>query len=300
MLAEDMNNPLVSICCICYNQEHYIKDALEGFVSQETSFPFEIVISDDCSSDSTKDIICEFIQAFPLLFRDVSPTKNLGSLSNFIHVQEEAKGKYIALCEGDDFWTDHLKLQKQIDFLENNPDYTLCFTNCLVNNNGQKSKGNVFLWDTYFTRDLLLHNSLGVKKRGDSIVPPGHTSTLVYRKPNASYPKWLQKCFIGDEPLFIWLSTFGKAKFINCVTSNYRQGIGISTSNYTFESDSIQRIRMYNHIDKGLRFKYHALIHSNIIASYFVLLAKRAYKQKKYPKTALFLLRSLLNRIQII
>ena len=121
-----MEEPLVSICCICYNQERYIKNALESFVTQQTNFPYEIVISDDCSKDLTRSIIAEYKQRYPKLFRDVSPEKNLGAFANFTYVQKQAKGKYIAICEGDDYWTDPLKLQKQVDFLESNLDYSMC------------------------------------------------------------------------------------------------------------------------------------------------------------------------------
>lgn len=125
-----MESPLVSICCISYNHERFIRKALEGFVNQKTSFPFEIVISDDCSSDGTRAIITEYASKYPEIFRDVSPKENLGVSRNFIHVQKEAKGKYVAFCEGDDYWTDAQKLQKQVDFLESHPDYSVTFHRC--------------------------------------------------------------------------------------------------------------------------------------------------------------------------
>ena len=86
-----MKTPLVSICCITYNHEPYIKDTLNGFLSQKTTFPFEIVISDDCSKDNTHKIITNYIRKYPDLFRDVSPSHNMGSFANFTYVQEQAK-----------------------------------------------------------------------------------------------------------------------------------------------------------------------------------------------------------------
>lgn len=121
-----MEKPLVSICCITYNHEHYIKDALDGFVMQKTTFPFEIVISDDCSKDNTRTIIEEYKTMYPHIFKDISPNNNIGAFANFTYVQEHAKGKYVAICEGDDYWTDPYKLQKQVDFLERHPDYSMC------------------------------------------------------------------------------------------------------------------------------------------------------------------------------
>lgn len=121
-----MEKPLVSICCITYNHEKYIRDALKGFVMQKTNFPFEIVISDDCSKDNTRAIIKEYNEKYPDLFRDISPDENMGAFANFQYVQEQAKGRYVALCEGDDYWIDPMKLQNQVDFLESHPDYSMC------------------------------------------------------------------------------------------------------------------------------------------------------------------------------
>lgn len=125
-----MKKPLVSICCITYNHESYIKNALDGFVMQKTNFPFEIVISDDCSKDETRKVIEEYKIKYPNLIRDVSPQKNLGVSKNFSYVQQCAHGKYIAICEGDDYWTDQYKLQKQVDFMEKHPDYSVCWHRC--------------------------------------------------------------------------------------------------------------------------------------------------------------------------
>ena len=122
-----MNVPLVSIWCITYNQENFIEECLNSFIMQKVNFPIEIVISIDCSTDSTQNIIDEFKSKYPTIIKDVSPKTNIGVVNNFWNAFNSCKGKYIALCEGDDFWTDESKLQKQIDFLESNPDFTLCF-----------------------------------------------------------------------------------------------------------------------------------------------------------------------------
>lgn len=122
-----MEKPLVSICCISYNQEKFIKATLDGFLMQKTDFPYEIVISDDFSNDNTRQIITEYKTKYPYLFRDVSPESNLGVSKNFIHVLRSARGNYIAFCEGDDYWTDPLKLQKQVDFMESHPECTVTF-----------------------------------------------------------------------------------------------------------------------------------------------------------------------------
>lgn len=124
--------PLVSICCITYNHVNYIRDAIEGFLMQETSFPFEIIIHDDASTDGTSEIIQEYANKYPELFVTILQKENQwskGGGSIYVRfVYPRAKGKYIALCEGDDYWTDPLKLQKQVDFLEANTNCDICFT----------------------------------------------------------------------------------------------------------------------------------------------------------------------------
>jgi glycosyltransferase involved in cell wall biosynthesis len=125
------NEPLVSVCCITYNHEKYIREAIEGFLMQETSFPIEILIHDDASTDKTADIIREYEAKYPNIIKPIYQTENQYSKGVGISATYQwprAKGKYIALCEGDDYWTDPYKLQKQVDFLEANPEYGICFT----------------------------------------------------------------------------------------------------------------------------------------------------------------------------
>ena len=120
--------PLVTIRCITYNHEPYIRQCLEGFVMQKTNFKFEAIVHDDASTDKTADIVREYAEKYPDIIKPIYETENQyskknGSLTRIMN--EHTRGKYIALCEGDDYWTDPLKLQKQVDFLEANPEYVL-------------------------------------------------------------------------------------------------------------------------------------------------------------------------------
>lgn len=124
-----MQDPLVSICCLVYNHEPYIRECLDGFMMQKTDFPFEVLIHDDASTDKSAEIIREYEEKYPEIIKPIYQTEN--QYSKGIGVTRvfqfpRAKGKYIALCEGDDYWTDPLKLQKQVDFLEANNEYSLC------------------------------------------------------------------------------------------------------------------------------------------------------------------------------
>ena len=120
--------PLVSICCITYNHEQFIREAVDGFLMQKTDFPIEIIIHDDASIDGTTKIIKEYQGKHAELIKLIIQTENQYKTRGFgflVDLFQQAQGKYIALCEGDDYWTDPLKLQKQVDFLEANPDYSL-------------------------------------------------------------------------------------------------------------------------------------------------------------------------------
>ena len=120
---------MVSIKCLAYNHEKFIRETLDGFVMQKTNFRFEAIVHDDASTDGTAEIIREYAEKYPDIIKPIYEIENQyskkdGSLSRIMH--EACKGKYIAMCEGDDYWTDPYKLQKQVDFLEANPDYVIC------------------------------------------------------------------------------------------------------------------------------------------------------------------------------
>lgn len=122
--------PLVSVVTITYNHERYISNCIEGVLSQITNFPIEFIIAEDCSTDRTR-IICEdYARIHPEMIRLITSENNLGYNANELRAMKSARGKYIAYCEGDDFWTDCMKLQKQVDFLESHPMYSICFHRC--------------------------------------------------------------------------------------------------------------------------------------------------------------------------
>jgi glycosyltransferase involved in cell wall biosynthesis len=117
---------MVSVCCTTYNHKPFITQTVESFLMQQTNFKFEIVIGDDCSTDGTSEILKSFKERYPEKIRIISAKKNVGAHQNMSNTVKTCKGKYIALCDGDDYWTDPFKLQKQVDFLEQNPEYIIC------------------------------------------------------------------------------------------------------------------------------------------------------------------------------
>lgn len=130
-LFNEENEVMVSVCCVAYNHGKYIEQTLQGFVSQITNFRFEVIVHDDASTDNTKSIIQKYVELYPDLFIPMYETENQyskgqGSGTNFRIMAPKIRGKYVAYCEGDDYWSDDHKLQKQYDALENNPDCSLC------------------------------------------------------------------------------------------------------------------------------------------------------------------------------
>lgn len=172
--------PLVSISCITYNHEAFIRDAIEAFLMQKTTFPVEILIHDDASTDGTPRIIREYEEKYPNLIFPIYQTENLYSQGTKISINFQyprARGKYIAYCEGDDYWADPLKLQKQVDFLEANDEYSFCSHNFWVLNQETSEMVVNRLYTSDFEislNDILLMKS---KKRKFTI----HMNSVTFR-----------------------------------------------------------------------------------------------------------------------
>lgn len=207
-----MNKPKVSIVCITYNQSKYIKDALDGFIKQKTNFDFEIIIADDCSTDDTAAIIKKYSAENPKLFRPIYRQKNIGVIPNLFDAMRQAKGDYIALCEGDDYWTDSNKLQSQVDFLDKHNDYALCFHPAQVISENNKT-GPVYpeISGTHkFTiEELLKWNFIA-------------TNTVLYRKQKYN-DLGNEDILPGDWFLHLYHARYGKIGYINKVMGVYRK-----------------------------------------------------------------------------
>jgi len=185
---KESSEPLVSICCITYNHENFIREAVEGFLMQKTIFPFEIIIHDDASTDKTSEILKEYKAQYPNIIKCFYQTENQYSkgarriMARFTF--PHARGKYTALCEGDDYWTDPLKLQKQVDYMSGHEDCNLVFTDV------QLLEGTENKWypnwasitkDTYEFKDLAERNVIT-------------TCTVLFRNPyqNNEIQNWLE------------------------------------------------------------------------------------------------------------
>lgn len=209
---------LVSICCLVYNHEPYLRDCFDGFVKQKTTFPIEILVHDDASTDHSADIIREYTAKYPDLFKPIYQTENQHSKGfkiSFKYQYPRAQGKYIALCEGDDYWTDPGKLQEQVVWLENHPDYTMCCSDAVI-----ESPDGILDWHRY-------ENDCDIPVK-DMIMGGGgfvQTATIVYRKGLLkNYPDVCKTCYVGDYPLQIWSVLNGKVRFFARKLATYRFG----------------------------------------------------------------------------
>lgn len=214
--------PLISCCIITYNHASYIEQAIESVLAQQHQYSFEIIIADDCSTDGTTDIIKGYRQKYPGLIALIIQPVNVGASKNFMSLLKAAGGKYIAYLEGDDYWSNNRKLQKQVDFLEQHPGYSICFSNVLET----------------FSEDLndpqnVLHGGSGSKAtttindllRGNYI----QTASVVFKNKLFNYfPGWYADLMPGDWPLHLLNAQFGNIYYDSecmCVHRNYSEGV---------------------------------------------------------------------------
>ena len=199
---------------ITYNHEPYIAEAIEGVLMQKCSFPIELVIGEDCSTDNTRKICEEYANKSELI--KLLPTEtNLGMMPNFIRTLQSCTGKYIAMCEGDDYWTDPLKLQKQVDFLEANAEYVLTFHNRLIIGfNGQIQKGSIGESEKKVPSDRMI----------STFMP---TLTMLFRNNiDEMHKEEYNSVFSGDVLVRAILSTKGPSYFLPFYGAVYRQHDG--------------------------------------------------------------------------
>lgn len=256
------NQPLmVTIRCTAYNHEPYIRACLEGFVMQKTNFRFEAIVHDDASTDGTAAIIKEYAEKYPDVIKPILERENQYSKGTLGKIMDEAsKGKYIAFCEGDDYWTDPLKLQKQVDFLESHPDCSLCFHNAIIHWEDRRAEDAIFsnVENRYYT---------GIEIFQKWIIP---TASVVIRYTD-EYKKWRMlaaqdKIFCyGDILCFLSASKCGKLYGMSDVMSVYRKQEGGAVFKY-----SIQR---------EIRHAYHCLEIYKVFGEEYKKLSKHFFTE---------------------
>lgn len=209
MSVEEKDVPLVSVVMITYGHEAFIREAIEGVLMQETDFKIELIVSNDCSPDNTNEVVQEIIQNNPRssLIRYIKHDKNLGMIPNFNFALNEAKGEFIALCEGDDYWTDPLKLQKQVDLLEKTGG-AFCHTRAKDSNDNLRSE-SIQLRKSEL--DRLIESNFII------------TASVVFRKDVLEAHQWVRGTYpFGDWPLWLTALTQGDLVYLDDLTTVYR------------------------------------------------------------------------------
>lgn len=230
------DKPLVAIHCLVYNHEPYLRDCFEGFVMQQTNFPFVAIVHDDASTDGSAAIIREYEEKYPNIIKSIYETENQyskhdGSLGRIMNAAIDATGaKYVAMCEGDDYWTDPLKLQKQVDFMEANPEYSLCShkVNTLIHETGE-------IKNEFVVRDMPGKSTILDLADGNYI----HTLSVLYRRYSGVLEQYqkMMPCLPGDYVMWMLLAERGDIYKFNEPMAVYRYGSGVWSTSHTIKND---------------------------------------------------------------
>jgi glycosyltransferase involved in cell wall biosynthesis len=269
--------PLVSVCIIAYNHEKYIRDAIEGVLMQKVNFEYELIIGDDCSTDNTRKILLEYQSKYPSKVKLLLHEKNLGFLGkkNHIEILKNSTGKYIAQLDGDDYWTYENKLQQQIDFLEQNHDFAICFHKArwFIENNPDYYREYPASQKTVTTIETLSLEG--------NYIP---TSSIVFRNKFDfnKIPSWIYEDISGDWAFNHLMAQYGKIYFIDEIWSLYR----VHEKGHWVKKADISKSKAYINTKKYLNMYFknayakelllHTRPHYFQLLNYYILEKRRA------------------------
>jgi glycosyltransferase involved in cell wall biosynthesis len=217
-MKQNQPPPSVSVMMITYGHEAYIRQAIEGVLMQECIFPVELIVADDCSPDNTPAVVREILSTHPRAawIRYTRHSKNKGRVDNSLWALEQARGKYTAICEGDDFWIDPYKLQKQFDYLEANPDSAGCFHHAYLIKKSDEELNNIY--HPYVSQYRSYNQEMALTWLGSSYA----TCSLMFRTSILlNSPSWF-KNNVCDEFIDILITNYGTLDFIDGIMSVYR------------------------------------------------------------------------------
>ena len=283
-----MSEIKVSVICLVYNHEPYLRKCLDGFVNQKCDFEYEVLIHDDASTDNSASIIREYEEKYPNIIKPIYQTENQyskGVKISSTYLFPKARGEYIAWCEGDDCWTGMDKLQKQVDFLDENREFSACAHCTTINYVGEKTTG--IFPRIKKSREFSAEEII---KRGGGVFS---TNSFMMRK---ELRMAMPSCFLakgfGDYQLYMYAAFCGKVWCFNDNLSFYNYGLPNSWSNRVLENAEKreqhckEEIRMLNTVDEFYDYKYHEAIDFRVKQNEFIILTlhndKKAMKQKKY------------------
>ncbi|MBL0339981.1 MAG: glycosyltransferase [Bacteroidetes bacterium] len=269
------NRPLVSVCIQTYQHAAFIKQCLDSIISQKTNFPFEIILGEDESTDGTREICVQYAEKYPDLIRlflrsrkDVIKIngKETGRF-NFKENLKSAKGNYIAICEGDDFWIDENKLQYQFDFLESNAEYSVCFHKVKILKNNE-------LIDDYITKVPSQTSTIAELAGGNYI----HTPTVMFRN-HLVLPIWFDEILAGDYALHVLNALNGKLYCMDRIMAVYRiHGGGIWSTN-SEESNQLKWLSVLTTLCNNLNGEVRELIADQRL-NWAIILFNKGYQNE--------------------
>lgn len=274
-------NPLVSVCIITYNQEEYIEKCLQGAVNQNFKGNFEIVIGEDHSTDRTRDICKQFSRNYPDRIKLLERSENLGVMKNFISTLSCCQGKYIAICEGDDYWTDNSKLQKQFDIMEENINIDLSFHQCdILENTTVTPKIKSKIFPKYKHQDIIKLED--VLKGGGGLIP---MASIFFR--SSILEQYLSQVgkYSGGHYLLQVMGSLNGAIFLKYNMAVYRVNSSTSVIKNVKNNSAYYEIWIKNHIEKLEDFKEIAgMKYGDLIDSLIIKEKMNAFRSFKISK----------------
>ncbi len=302
---------MVSVCCTAYNHEKYIRECLEGFVMQKTNFKFEVLINDDASTDNTAGIIREYEKKYPNIIKPIYQTVNQFSIDRNVTINilfPRISGKYVAVCEGDDFWTDPLKLQKQVDAMEANPSCHMCV--CKVMRVSEDGKNVVGYCPGFPLEEGVLSSDKFLKFIFNEYA--FHTSSYFFRaddiwKYTHPIPKFRQVCPVGDEGYLLYFGQLGDVYYLADEMSCNRRGSiggwnertwGVKENRIAYYEGMLETYKEYDMFTDGM---YHELCEQRIFMEMnFLAESKEDFKALMNYGDGVFSKQPLRRKIRIV
>jgi len=279
-----MSEPFVSVKMKTYNQEKYIGQAIESVLAQKTDFSYELIIGEDCSTDCTREIVFQYQKKYPKVIRVVTSEKNVGLRKNALRILKSARGKYIAHCEGDDYWCDPLKLQKQVDIMEADPSISMCFHAVIyeyMDSSGKKKikryhKGNYF----FPIKDVIIQGGRFYKL----------VSAIVNRSIFNTIPDWYIQSPVTDSALSLLAALNGRIYYLNEVMAVYRLNVSgswsesVAHNTKAYEEHFLKLMRTRKMADKSTHYSYHKYFSKRISMNIMEILLTSKILKKEFQK----------------
>lgn len=254
------SKPTVSIKMSTYNHGQFIAQAIESVLMQEANFPFELIIGEDCSTDNTRAIVLGYQQRYPEIIKPILNDRNMGMKHTFHQTHRACQGDYIAILDGDDYWTSPHKLQKQVDFMNANPDCSICFHNVeMVYENGKETQIYIEKAD----RDILFEDLLKI-----CFIPS--CSVMLRNHLFNTFPPGFDDIPMSDWPLYILTAQHGRICFLDGVMGAWRYhsgGVWTQGGNPSLEHQlktAVWQLKFYDVINRHLDYQYDSLIRERV------------------------------------